>query len=164
MIALLQRVTSGKVSVNNIITGRIGSGLVIFLGVFDYDDQSDADYLTEKISVFRIFNDKNEKMNLSLLDTGGSALVVSQFTLCADWKKGRRPSFKHAAEPEKGESLYNYFIKELKSKGVSVESGQFGAMMEVSLVNDGPVTFVLDSRRGREVRIQKSEGNVTGDA
>ncbi len=147
MIAVLQRVIFGKVSVNNIITGRIGSGLVIFIGVFDYDDRSDTEYLTEKISVFRIFNDKNEKMNLSLLDTGGSALVVSQFTLCGEWRKGRRPSFIHAAEPEKGEYLYNNFIMELKTKGISVESGQFGAMMEVSLVNDGPVTFVLNSRK-----------------
>jgi len=146
LIAVIQRVTSAKVTVNRIISGQIESGLVILLGVLDIDNQADAEYLTEKISTLRIFNDKYGKMNLSMLDIGGSALVVSQFTLCGDWRKGRRPSFIHAATPAKGETLYNYFINNFKTRGAPVESGQFGATMEVKMVNDGPVTFVLDSR------------------
>jgi D-tyrosyl-tRNA(Tyr) deacylase len=119
---------------------------VILLGVTDTDEESDADYLTDKISNLRVFNDENEKMNLSIQDVNGSVLVISQFTLCGDTRKGRRPSFIHAAPPEKGNALYEYFMDQLKTKGVPVESGEFGAMMDVALVNDGPVTFVLDSK------------------
>lgn len=145
MIALLQRVSEGKVAVDGRTTGEIGSGLVIFLGVLADDEQKDGEFLAHKISDFRMFNDDKGKMNLSIKDVRGSALVVSQFTLCADWQKGRRPSFTRAAPPEKGRRLYVHFIDELEKNGIPVESGVFGAMMEVSLINDGPATFVLDT-------------------
>ena len=145
MIALLQRVSYAEVTVKNQIIGEIDQGLLIFIGVFNHDTEKDVQFLVDKISGFRIFNDENDKMNLSVQDTKGSVLVVSQFTLCADWKKGRRPSFIHAATPEKGEQLYNEFIYHLSQKGLHVESGSFGAMMDVKLTNDGPATFVLDT-------------------
>lgn len=145
MIALLQRVSYAEVTVKNQITGEIDQGLLIFIGVFNHDTEKDVQFLVDKISGFRIFNDENDKMNLSVQDVKGSVLVVSQFTLCADWKKGRRPSFIRAAIPEKGEQLYNEFINRLSQKGIHVESGSFGAMMDVKLTNDGPVTFVLDT-------------------
>lgn len=145
MIALLQRVTYAEVTVKNQITGEIDQGLLIFIGVFNHDSEKDVQFLVDKILGFRIFNDENDKMNLSVQDVKGSVLVVSQFTLCADWKKGRRPSFIRAAIPEKGEQLYNEFINRLSQKGIHVESGSFGAMMAVKLTNDGPVTFVLDT-------------------
>ncbi len=126
--------------------GSIENGLVILLGVQKDDAEADADYLAEKIANIRIFNDENEKMNLSIQDVKGSALVISQFTLCGDTKKGRRPSFINAAAPEEGKRLYEYFMKRLNAESITVESGEFGAMMEVELVNDGPVTFVLDSK------------------
>ncbi len=126
--------------------GSIENGLVILLGVQKDDAEADADYLAEKIANLRIFNDENEKMNLSIQDVKGSALVISQFTLCGDTKKGRRPSFINAAAPEEGKRLYEYFMKRLNAESITVESGEFGAMMEVELVNDGPVTFVLDSK------------------
>lgn len=145
MIALLQRVSYAEVTVKNQIIGEIDQGLLIFIGVFNHDTEKDVQFLVDKISGFRIFNDENDKMNLSVQDTKGSVLVVSQFTLCADWKKGRRPSFIRAATPEKGEQLYNEFINHLSQKGIHVESGSFGAMMDVKLTNDGPATFVLDT-------------------
>ncbi|MCH8068691.1 MAG: D-tyrosyl-tRNA(Tyr) deacylase [Candidatus Marinimicrobia bacterium] len=145
MIALLQRVSYAEVTVKNQIIGEIDQGLLIFIGVFNHDTEKDVQFLVDKISGFRIFNDENDKMNLSVQDTKGSVLVVSQFTLCADWKKGRRPSFIRAATPEKGEQLYNEFIYRLSQKGIHVESGSFGAMMDVKLTNDGPATFVLDT-------------------
>ncbi|MFQ6675135.1 MAG: D-aminoacyl-tRNA deacylase [Fidelibacterota bacterium] len=145
MIALLQRVSRGKVTVNGRTTGEIGPGLVIFLGVFHDDSERDGEFLARKISGFRVFNDDQGKMNLSVREVGGSALVISQFTLCADWRRGRRPSFTRAAPAEKGEHLYLHFMDELKKLGIPVESGTFGAMMEVSLINDGPATFVLDT-------------------
>ncbi|MCH7731586.1 MAG: D-tyrosyl-tRNA(Tyr) deacylase [Candidatus Marinimicrobia bacterium] len=145
MIALLQRVSYAEVTVKNQITGEIDQGLLIFIGVFNHDTEKDVQFLVDKISGFRIFNDENDKMNLSVQDVKGSVLVVSQFTLCADWKKGRRPSFIRAATPEKGEQLYNEFINHLSQKGIHVESGSFGAMMDVKLTNDGPATFVLDT-------------------
>ena len=126
--------------------GSIENGLVILLGVQKDDAEADADYLAEKIANIRIFNDENEKMNLSIQDVKGSALVISQFTLCGDTNKGRRPSFINAAAPEEGKRLYEYFMKRLNAESITVESGEFGAMMEVELVNDGPVTFVLDSK------------------
>lgn len=146
MIAVLQRASSGSVSVNDSIIGEIGKGLVILLGVMHDDEQTDSDFLVKKIAGLRIFNDENEKMNLSIRDINGSALVVSQFTLCADTHKGRRPSFIHAAPPEKGNVLYEDFMKQLEGQGVPVQAGEFGAMMKVSIENDGPVTIVLDSK------------------
>ncbi len=145
MIAVIQRTKSGAVKVKEKIIGQIDKGFVIFLGVTDTDRETDADYLADKIAHIRVFNDNNDKMNFSIQDVSGSALVISQFTLCGDTRKGRRPSFIHAAYPDKGKALYEYFIRKLKSKEITISSGEFGANMEVSLVNDGPVTFVLDS-------------------
>jgi len=150
MIAVLQRASRGEVRVDGQTIGAINNGLIIFLGVVQGDEETQADFLAEKISQFRIFNDNNGKMNLSIKDVNGSALVISQFTLCADWLKGRRPSFVKAAVPEKGEQLYEYFIKRLKASDIPVETGKFGAAMEVELINDGPVTFVLDSEQKRK--------------
>ena len=149
MIALLQRVSNAKVTVDGKVSGQIQKGLLVFLGVFQEDSEDDGKFLVQKIANFRIFNDHAGKMNLSLKDVGGSALVVSQFTLCADWRKGRRPSFVNAASKEKGEQLYERFFQQLGEEGIPVQSGVFGAMMEVSLTNDGPVTFVLDSKPHR---------------
>ena len=145
MIAVLQRVTTGKVKIGNRIIGDIGKGLVILLGVYRDDKEEDINFLTDKIIGLRIFNDSNGKMNISLQDAEGSVLVISQFTLCGDWRKGRRPSFTKAADPDKGKLLYNGFINAVRSRGINVETGEFGAAMDVSLVNSGPVTFVLDS-------------------
>ena len=133
-------------TIDGSIVGEIGHGLVILLGVMGDDEQADSDFLANKVSSLRIFNDENGKMNLSVIDVNGSALVVSQFTLCADTGKGRRPSFVHAAPPEKGNALYENFMKKLGAQGVPVQAGEFGAMMKVSIENDGPVTIVLDSR------------------
>ncbi len=146
MIAVIQRCSRGNVTVSENVVGEIDHGLVILLGVQKDDFESDADYLVNKIFGLRIFNDENDKMNLSIKDVGGSALVISQFTLCGDTKKGRRPSFVNAAAPEDGNRLYEYFMQELRNLGVPVQSGKFGAMMDVELVNDGPVTFVLNSK------------------
>ena len=128
------------------VVGEIDNGLVILLGVQKGDTEKDADFLVNKISGFRIFSDENDKMNLSIKDVNGSALVISQFTLCGDTKKGRRPSFIQAATSEDGDRLYEYFMSEMKKSGVPIESGEFGAMMDVELVNNGPVTFVLNSK------------------
>ena len=147
MIAVIQRAKSGSVSVDEKIISQIELGFVILLGVTDEDDETDADYLAGKIFHLRVFNDKDKKMNLSIQDVKGSALVISQFTLCGDTHKGRRPSFIHAASPEKGNTLYEYFIAQIENNGVPVESGEFGAMMNVNLINEGPVTFVLDSKQ-----------------
>ena len=146
MIAVLQRVSKGDVTIYGKICGAIRYGLVILLGVMKDDTEKDVMFLTEKVSGFRIFNDEEEKMNLSIKDINGSVLVISQFTLCGDWKKGKRPSFVHAAPPEKGKHLYERFIYHLIEMGIPVDSGEFGAAMSVSLVNEGPVTFVLDSK------------------
>ena len=147
MIAVIQRCSRGKVTVANNNIGEIGPGLVIFLGVKKDDSETDADLLVQKIVHLRIFNDKDLKMNRSLKDINGAALVISQFTLCGNTKKGRRPSFLNAAAPEKGKELYQYFIDKIEEASINVESGEFGAMMNVELVNDGPVTFVLDSNK-----------------
>ena len=146
MISVIQRCSRGKVTVSQKIIGQIDHGLVILLGVQKDDSEIDADFLVNKILGLRIFKDENDKMNLSIKDITGSALVISQFTLCGDTKKGRRPSFINAAPPEDGNRLYEYFLSELGKTGVSVQSGEFGAMMDVELVNDGPVTFVLNSK------------------
>ena len=145
MIAVLQRVTTGKVKIGDRIGGDIDNGLVILLGVHRDDKEEDIIFLADKVIGLRIFNDNNGKMNISLQDAEGSVLVISQFTLCGDWRKGRRPSFTKAADPDKGKLLYDGFIDAVRSRGINVETGEFGAAMEVSLVNSGPVTFVLDT-------------------
>ena len=145
MIAVLQRVTTGKVQIGDRIVGDIDNGLVILLGVHRDDKEEDIIFLADKVIGLRIFNDNNGKMNISLQDADGSVLVISQFTLCGDWRKGRRPSFTKAADPDKGKLLYDGFIDAVRSRGINVETGEFGAAMDVSLVNSGPVTFVLDS-------------------
>ena len=145
MIAVLQRVTTGKVKIGDRIGGDIDNGLVILLGVHRDDKEEDVIFLADKVIGLRIFNDNNGKMNISLQDAEGSVLVFSQFTLCGDWRKGRRPSFTKSADPNKGKLLYDGFIDAVRSRGINVETGEFGAAMDVSLVNSGPVTFVLDS-------------------
>ena len=145
MIAVLQRVTTGKVKIGDRIVGDIDNGLVILLGVHRDDKEEDIIFLADKVIGLRVFDDNNGKMNISLQDAEGSVLVISQFTLCGDWRKGRRPSFTKAADPDKGKLLYNGFINAVRSRGINVETGEFGAAMDVSLVNSGPVTFVLDS-------------------
>ena len=145
MIAVLQRVTTGKVKIGDRIIGDIDNGLVILLGVHRDDKEEDIIFLADKVIGLRIFDDNNGKMNISLQDAKGSILVISQFTLCGDWRKGRRPSFTKAADPDKGKLLYDGFIDAVRSRGINVETGEFGAAMDVSLVNSGPVTFVLDS-------------------
>ena len=145
MIAVLQRVTTGKVKIGDRIVGDIDNGLVILLGGHRDDKEEDIIFLADKVIGLRIFNDNNDKMNISLQDADGSVLVISQFTLCGDWRKGRRPSFTKAADPDKGKLLYDGFIDAVRSRGINVETGEFGEAMDVSLVNSGPVTFVLDS-------------------
>ena len=145
MIAVLQRVTTGKVKIGDRVVGDIDNGLVILLGVHRDDKEEDIIFLADKVIGLRIFNDNNGKMNISLQDADGSVLVISQFTLCGDWRKGRRPSFTKAADPDKGKLLYDGFIEAVRSRGINVQTGEFGAAMDVSLVNSGPVTFVLDS-------------------
>ena len=146
MIAVIQRCSRGKVTVSEKVVGEINNGLVILLGVQKSDTEKDADFLVNKISGLRIFSDENDKMNLSIKDVNGSALVISQFTLCGDTKKGRRPSFIKAALPEDGNRLYEYFMSEMKKDGVPIECGEFGVMMDVALVNNGPVTLILNSK------------------
>ena len=146
MIAVVQRVTSCEVRVSDKPVGRIGLGLLVLLGVSRSDEEKDADYLAEKISHLRIFEDDAGKMNRSLVEAGGEMLVVSQFTLLGDCRKGRRPSFVEAAPPQRALDLYESFISRVKSKGISVATGQFQAMMAVSLVNDGPVTLIVESK------------------
>ena len=150
MRAVIQRVTRSSVTVAGETIGDIGPGLLVLLGVADSDSEADADYLVKKIAHLRIFEDDQGKMNRSLMDTGGSALVVSQFTLLGDTRKGRRPSFTNAASPEQGKALYRYFADQMKALDIPVAKGRFGAMMAVCLINDGPVTFILDSREGRK--------------
>jgi len=145
MKAVIQRVKESSVSIEGEIIGSIQKGLLILLGVAKGDQEAEADYLSEKIANLRIFEDENEKMNRSLLETGGEVLVISQFTLLGDCRKGRRPSFIDAAEPEDAIRLYEYFANRLKDKGIPVQTGKFRAMMDVFLVNDGPVTLIVES-------------------
>jgi D-aminoacyl-tRNA deacylase len=146
MRAVVQRVAKSVVTVNNIIVGSISQGLLIFLGVEKQDTENDLDYLVKKIVHARIFQDNNKKMNLSVLDIKGEILIVSQFTLCANVKKGNRPSFNDAAEPELAKTLYNKSIDSF-SKFVHTEKGLFGEMMNVEIVNSGPVTIIYDSKK-----------------
>jgi len=138
-------VSDARVEVDGGVVGKIESGLVVLLAVAADDSVSDADYLADKIINLRIFSDADGKMNLSLLDSGGAMLVVSQFTLYGDVRRGRRPSYTEAAEPEKANLLYSYFVDRLRSAGVRVETGVFQAHMQVNLTNDGPVTIMVDS-------------------
>ncbi len=147
MRAVVQRVKSASVKVDEKLVGEIKDGLLVLLGVARDDTEEEAGYLLDKTLNLRIFSDPQGKMNLSLLDSGGALLVVSQFTLYGDARKGRRPSYIDAAEPEKANALYDYFVEQARRQGLQVETGVFQAMMQVSLINDGPVTILLDSRK-----------------
>ncbi len=147
MRAVVQRVKESKVEVKGETVGSIGAGLLILLGLGEDDTEKDSLYMANKIVNLRIFPDAEEHMNISLLDTGGAALVVSQFTIWGDCRKGRRPSFTKAARPEKAKELYEHFVELLKEKGIQVATGRFQEMMDVYLINDGPVTFILDSSK-----------------
>ncbi len=146
MRAVVQRTKSAKVRVDDAVIGKIGKGLLLFLGVEETDEQADLDYICDKVLHLRIFDDEQGKMNLSVEEVEGSVLVVSQFTLYGDARKGRRPSFIKAARPEKAVAFYKQCIDQL-GQFISVQSGQFQAVMDVELVNDGPVTLLLDSRK-----------------
>ena len=146
MKAVIQRVTRASVEVDGKIVGQIRAGLVVLLGVAKGDTESDLAYLAEKIPALRIFSDEAGKMNRSLAEIGGGVLAISQFTLLGDTKKGRRPGFDQAADPDAAKRLYEQFVERLRQTDLTVETGVFGAHMKVELVNDGPVTFVLDSR------------------
>ncbi len=145
MRAVIQRVTSGTVSVEGRVVGQIGRGLVVLLGVGKSDTEREAAWLADKTANLRIFDDDEGRMNLSVLDVGGAALVVSQFTLYGDARKGRRPSYTEAAPPEKADALYQRYVELLESSGLLVQTGQFRATMSVEIQNDGPVTILLDT-------------------
>lgn len=144
MKALIQRVKRASVSIDNELYSKIGAGLLVFLGVEKTDTEENADKLVDKISKLRIFEDENEKMNLSVRDISGEILVVSQFTLCGDCKKGTRPSFDAAAKPDEAVKLYEYFVDKVKSLNIPCQTGKFRAMMDVELINDGPVTLWVE--------------------
>lgn len=144
MKAVIQRVRSASVSVAGVVAGEIGQGILVLLGVEKGDQEAQADWLAEKIATLRIFEDQAGKMNLALRDIGGAVLAVSQFTLAGSCTKGRRPSFDRAASAEEGKRLYDYFLDALKRQGVPTAAGIFQADMQVTLINDGPVTFVLE--------------------
>lgn len=145
MRVVLQRSKAAQVTVDGEIVGEISKGIVLLVGITHNDTEADVKYLADKIVNLRIFEDENEKMNFSLLDVEGQILSISQFTLYGDCRKGRRPNFMEAAKPDKAEVLYNLFNHKLKEKGVFVATGKFGAMMDVSLINDGPVTLIVES-------------------
>lgn len=145
MIAVIQRVSEASVIVNGAVVGEIGHGFVVLLGVAKGDGDKEIKYLCEKIANLRVFDNEEGKFGKSLLDIGGAALIVSQFTLLGNWRKGRRPGYEAAAPPEEAEPLVEKFTEVLGSLGIPVQSGRFGASMKVSLVNEGPVTFVLDT-------------------
>lgn len=147
MRAVVQRVSRASVAVHGKVVGRIGRGLLVLLGVGRDDSEADADYLVDKTLGLRVFPDEQGKMNLDLFQAGGSLLVVSQFTLFGDCRRGRRPSFDQAAEPEKARALYEYFVERARARGAAVETGQFQASMAVELVNEGPVTLLFDSKK-----------------
>ncbi len=147
MRAVVQRVSRASVTVNGQVVGRIERGLLVLLGVGQSDTEAAAVYLAEKIAGLRIFEDENEKMNLSVVDVGGALLAVSQFTLYGDVRKGKRPSFDAAARPERAKELYELFVAKIRGLGLRCETGVFQAMMQVELVNDGPVTILVDSTK-----------------
>lgn len=147
MIALIQRVNKASVSIDNKLYSQIKRGYVILLAIFDFDNEQDVDILVDKVTNIRIMADENNKMNLSIKETNNKVLVVSQFTLCADTSKGRRPSFIHAKNPKDAEKLYSHFIKKIKEKGIKVKTGEFGTYMNVEIHNDGPVTILIDSKK-----------------
>ena len=144
MKALIQRVKRASVTIDNQLYSQIGAGMLVLLGVEKGDTKDNADKLVDKLSKLRIFEDENEKMNFSILDTKGEMLVVSQFTLCGDCKKGTRPSFDKAAEPKIANELYEYFVSKLNDYNIPHKTGKFAAMMDVELINDGPVTFMVE--------------------
>ena len=145
MRAVIQRVSRASVTVDGNIVGQIGKGLLVLLGVAQGDDEAAADYLADKTAGLRIFEDADEKMNLACAEVGGALLVVSQFTLYGDVRKGKRPSFDRAARPDDAKRLYEYFVSRIRAAGLKCETGTFQAMMDVELINDGPVTILLDS-------------------
>lgn len=147
MRAVVQRVSRARVTVEGAVAGQIERGLLVLLGVAQGDTTADADYLAEKISGLRIFEDDDEKMNLAVTDVGGAVLAVSQFTLFGDVRRGKRPSFDAAARPEQARKLYEYFVEKIRSAGLRCETGVFQAMMDVELLNSGPVTILLDSTK-----------------
>ena len=147
MRAVVQRVARASVTVEGEITGEIGKGLLVLLGVAHEDTEAAADYLADKIVGLRVFEDPDGKMNLGVADAGGAVLVVSQFTLYGDVRRGKRPSFDRAARPERANELYEYFVARIRAAGLRCETGRFQAMMDVELVNDGPVTILLDSEK-----------------
>jgi D-aminoacyl-tRNA deacylase len=147
MRAVVQRVSRAKVTVNGEVTGEIGAGLIVLLGVAQQDTEADADYLAEKVAGLRVFEDEAGKMNVSVGESGGSVLAVSQFTLFGDVRRGKRPSFDAAARPDRARELYEYFVSRIRGAGLRCETGRFQAMMSVELVNEGPVTILLDSQK-----------------
>ena len=146
MIIVVQRCSEAKVTVINTIISQIKSGLMVLVGLNKGDEFSDAEKVVDKIINIRIFNDEKNKMNLSVLDINGSVMVVSQFTLCGDTRKGRRPSFINAENPDKGLEIYDHIINRLRDKGLNTVTGEFGAMMDIELVNEGPATFIINSK------------------
>jgi D-tyrosyl-tRNA(Tyr) deacylase len=147
MRAVVQRVSRAKVTVGDEVTGEIGKGLLVFVGVAQEDNEGAADYLVDKVIGLRVFEDADGKMNLSVADVGGGVLVVSQFTLYGDVRRGKRPSFDRAARAERANELYEYFVEKVRAAGLRCETGRFQTMMDVELVNDGPVTILLDSEK-----------------
>ncbi|MDM8554503.1 D-aminoacyl-tRNA deacylase [Desulfococcaceae bacterium HSG7] len=143
MRAVIQRVIKSSVTINAQVVGEIGCGLLVLLGIANGDSEQDGIYLADKICNLRIFEDNEGKMNRSVIDTGGAILIVSQFTLLGNCRKGRRPSYTDAASPERAKVLYEHFVSLIYNKGVTVKTGRFGAMMQVCLVNDGPVTLII---------------------
>ena len=146
MIIVVQRCSEAKVTVNNKIISQIKSGLMLLVGINKGDEFSDADKVVDKIINLRIFNDEKNKMNLSVLDINGSVMVVSQFTLCGDTRKGRRPSFINAENPDRGLEIYDHVVTRFRDKGLNIVTGEFGAMMDIELVNEGPATFIINSK------------------
>ncbi len=149
MRAVVQLVSQASVSVDSEITGAINKGVVVLLGIGKTDQESDADYLAEKIVNLRIFPDQEKLMNKSLMDVGGEMLIVSQFTLLGDCRKGRRPSFSQAAPPDMAQNLYNHFVSKVVKLGIKTATGVFQAMMQVSLINSGPITIIIESKEER---------------
>ncbi len=147
MRAVVQRVTEASVTVDGRTVGRMGSGLLVLLGVSKTDNETSADYMVEKLLGLRVFPDAEGKMNLNVREAGGAVLVVSQFTLYGDVRRGKRPSFDDAARPEQAKALYEYFVAKIREQSIECSTGEFQAMMKVSLVNDGPVTILIDSEK-----------------